>query len=71
MFLNFEVSGVTHSPAELRAVGGSIEKLMRTLPMDANSRKCRDTVIAPMPSAQIFVAIRCLGARWLGLPVIA
>jgi cardiolipin synthase len=55
MFLNFEVSSVIHSPAEVRAVEAWIEKLMtKTRPMDAKVGTRRDTVegiarlIAPM-----------------------
>jgi cardiolipin synthase A/B len=55
MFLNFEVSSVIHSSAEVRAVEAWIEKLMtKTRPMDANVGKRRDTfegiarLIAPM-----------------------
>ena len=55
MFLNFEVSSVIHSPAEVRAVEAWIEKLMtETRPMDAKVGRRRDTIegiarlIAPM-----------------------
>ena len=55
MFLNFEVSSVIHSPAEVRAVEAWIEKLMtKTHPMDAKVGRRRDTIegiarlIAPM-----------------------
>jgi len=55
MFLNFEVSSVIHSPAEVRAVEAWIEKLMtQTRPMDAKVGRRRDTIegiarlIAPM-----------------------
>jgi len=55
MFLNFEVSSVIHSPAEVRAVEAWIEKLMtKTRPMDAKVGRRRDTIegiarlIAPM-----------------------
>ncbi|HKD74515.1 MAG TPA: phospholipase D-like domain-containing protein, partial [Ktedonobacterales bacterium] len=55
MFLNFEVSSVIHSPAEVRAVEAWIEKLItQTRPMDAKVGRRRDTIegiarlIAPM-----------------------
>jgi len=55
MFLNFEVSSVIHSPADVRAVEAWIEKLMtQTRAMDAKVGTRRDTVegiarlVAPM-----------------------
>ena len=55
MFLNFEVSSVIHSPAEVRAVEAWIERLItQTRPMDAKVGRRRDTIegiarlIAPM-----------------------
>lgn len=45
MFLNFEVSSVIHSPAEVRAVEAWIEKLMtQTRPMDGKVGTGRDTL---------------------------
>ena len=45
MFLNFEVSSVIHSPAEVRAVEGWIEKLMaQTRPLDGKVGTGRDTL---------------------------
>jgi cardiolipin synthase len=45
MFLNFEVSSVIHSSAEVRAVEAWMEKLMtRTRPMDGKAGTVRDTI---------------------------
>ena len=55
MFLNFEVSSVLHSPADVRGVEAWIEKLMlQTRPMDDRTGTRRDTIegiarlVAPM-----------------------
>jgi cardiolipin synthase A/B len=45
MFLNFEVSSVLHSPADVRAVEAWIEKLMLQIrPMDERVGTRRDTI---------------------------
>ena len=57
-----------HGPAEVRAVGHPDQEAYDQDASDGCKKwKLRDTVIAPMLWAQIFVAMRCLGTRWFGL----